>query len=329
MDFRLSEDQEALRAGMRDFCARRVGIDALRELEGERSVDAVLWRELAEMGVFALREPESRGGLGLGMADAVIVFAELGRRLVPGPLVWTHLAAGLFEGAGAGASVVGGLDATDGGSGPWLVEHLDHLDAVLVLRSDGVERLDPKRLPAISAGLPLDPHTPLHHLENLPRGERVGDAPLAQQLRLEGAALVAAQMLGIAEATLELATEYAKRREQFGRPIGSFQAIKHMLADMFVRQEVARAAVYAAGATLDDPLAGDVLRAVASAKIVAGEAARENARACIQVHGGMGYTWEVPAHYYLKRAWVGENLFGGVDEHADRLAEGIGARASA
>src|SRR5262245_55097431 len=176
MDFRLSDDQQALRAGIRDFCAGRVDVDALRELEGERSVDAVLWRELAEMGVFALRQPESRGGVGLGMADAVVVFAELGRRLVPGPLVWTHLAAGLVDGAGAGACVVGGLEAIGSGSGPWLVEHLDHLDALLVLRADGVERLDAKRLAARSAGLPLDPHTPIHHLEALPRGERIGEA---------------------------------------------------------------------------------------------------------------------------------------------------------
>src|SRR5262245_65330277 len=128
MDFRLSDDQQALRAGIRDFCAGRVDVDALRELEGERSVDPVLWRELAEMGVFALRQPEARGGVGLGMADAVVVFTELGRRLVPGPLVWTQLAAGLVEGAGSGDAVVGGLDATDGASGPCLVEHLDRLD---------------------------------------------------------------------------------------------------------------------------------------------------------------------------------------------------------
>jgi alkylation response protein AidB-like acyl-CoA dehydrogenase len=71
---------------------------------------------------------------------------------------------------------------------------------------------------------------------------------------------------------------------------------------------------------------GDVVRAVASAKIVAGRAALANARTCIQVHGGMGYTWEIPAHYYLKRAWVGENLFGTADEYADRVAEGVGKR---
>jgi len=325
MDFRLDEDQQALRAGIRDFCDGRVGVDQLRELEGERAVDPALWRELAEMGVFSLRQPESRGGVGLATADAVIVFAELGRRLVPGPLVWTHLAAALVPGAADGEAVVGGIDAAEGAP-PWLAEHFDRLDALLVLRPDAVEVVDPKRVAAKPTGAPLDPHTPLHLLEALPRGERVGDADASRQLRLEGAALVAAQLLGIAEATTELATEYAKRREQFGRPIGSFQALKHLLADMFVRQEIARAAVYAAGATLDDPLVGDVALAVASAKVVAGEAALKNARACIQIHGGMGYTWEIPAHYYLKRAWACENLFGSVDEHADRVAESVGRR---
>ena len=137
----------------------------------------------------------------------------------------------------------------------------------------------------------------------------------------------AAELLGIAESTLELANEYAKRREQFGRTIGSFQSIKHMLADMFVRQEVARAAVYAAGATLDDPTVGEASRAVSAAKITAGEAAMKNARACIQIHGGMGYTWEMPPHYYLKRTWVLENAFGTVDEHAEGVAARIEAAA--
>jgi alkylation response protein AidB-like acyl-CoA dehydrogenase len=133
--------------------------------------------------------------------------------------------------------------------------------------------------------------------------------------------------LGIAEATLELALDYAKKREQFGRTIGSFQAIKHMLADMFVRQEVARAGVYAAGATLDHPEVGDVERAVAGAKITSSESAMKNARACVQIHGGMGYTWEVPAHYYLKRCWVLESVFGTGDEHAAELADGVGRAA--
>jgi alkylation response protein AidB-like acyl-CoA dehydrogenase len=329
VDFRLSDDQEALRAGIRDFCEGRVGVEQLRELEGARAVDPGLWGELAEMGVFALRQPEASGGVGLGMADAVLVFAELGRRLVPGPLVWSHLAVALVEGAASGKAVVGGLDLGAGESGPHLVEYLDRLDALLLLRTDGVWRVDPKRLASEPVEVPLDPHTPLFHVASLPRGERIAGADAAAELRLQGAALVAAECLGIAEATLELAVDYAKRREQFGRAIGSFQALKHIMADMFVRQEVARAAVYAAGATLDDPAVGDVVRAVAAAKVTAGEAALKNARACIQIHGGMGYTWEIPAHYYLKRAWVCENLFGTVDEHADRIAEGVGARPAA
>jgi alkylation response protein AidB-like acyl-CoA dehydrogenase len=103
--------------------------------------------------------------------------------------------------------------------------------------------------------------------------------------------------------------------------IGSFQAIKHLLADAFVRQELARAAVYAAGATIDQPEVGSAERAVASAKITAGDAALKNARCCVQVHGGMGYTWEVPAHYYLKRAIVLENAFGTSEEYSERMAE--------
>ena len=323
MDFQLSEDQQALRAGIRSFCDGRVSIDALRELE--KGFDRSLWGELAEMGVFSLRLSESSGGVGLGSADAVIVFAELGRRLVPGPLVWSHLAADLVEGAAVGETVVGGIEQLRQTNVPVLVEHLDQLDALLVLRGDGIYRVEPKKLSARSVGTPLDPFTPLFQVSELPAGERIGDAALAAKWRLEGAALSAGLLLGIAEMTQELATDYAKKREQFDRPIGSFQAIKHILADCYTRQEIARAAVYAAGATLDDPAVGSVPRAVATAKVVAGDAALKNARACVQVHGGMGYTWEIPAHYYLKRVWVLENSFGGVEEHSERMAQMIAA----
>jgi alkylation response protein AidB-like acyl-CoA dehydrogenase len=279
------------------------------------------------MGVFALRLAESDGGVGLGSADAVLVFEELGRCLAPGPVLWSHLAAGLIEGAESGDVVVGGLDQVNHGEGPVMVEYLQHIDALLVLREDGAYRVDPKALSATAVETPLDPFTPVHHVESLPEGDRVADAATAARLRIEGAALASALMLGIAEATQELATDYAKGREQFNRPIGSFQAIKHILADCFVRQEIARAAVYAAGATLDDPEVGNAERAAATAKVTAGDAAMKNSRACIQVHGGMGYTWEVPAHYFLKRTWVLENVFGGVDDHAETMAQLLAAEA--
>jgi alkylation response protein AidB-like acyl-CoA dehydrogenase len=326
VDFRVTEDQQALQEGLRSFCEGRVSIDQLRELE-QSGVERELWGELAEMGVFSLRLSEEQGGVGLGACEAVLVFEELGKCLAPGPLVWSHLAAGLVDGAAAGSSVVGGLDLTTTDAAPYVVEHLASLDLLLVLRRDGVHRVDPKSLDARLLELAFDPFTPVHQLDALPQGERIGGPDDAARLRLEGAVLISGQLLGIAEQTVALANQYAKEREQFNRPIGSFQSVKHILADMFIRQEAARAAVYAAAATLEDPLVGDVARAVSSAKIMAGEAALKNSRACIQVHGGMGFTWEVPAHYYWKRSWVLEQCFGTADEHADALAEKLGAAA--
>jgi alkylation response protein AidB-like acyl-CoA dehydrogenase len=321
VDFQPTEDQKALREGIRSFIEGQVPNERIAELEKTKGFDRALWGELAEMGVFALRLSEDEGGVELGYADAVLVFAELGRRLVPGPLVWSHLAAGLIDGAATGETVVGGIDLCAGNPEPILIEHLDSLDALLVLRPDGIEKLDPKTLNAQEVEIPFDPLTPLHHVESLPAGEKIGDANACERMRLEGAALVSGQQLGLAEGALELANEYAKGREQFGRPIGGFQAVKHMLAEMFVKQEAARAGAYNAGATLDAPEVANVQRAVSSAKLVAGESAIRNARIGIQVHGGMGFTWEVLAHYYLKRAWVLETLFGDQDEHAEKISE--------
>ena len=125
---------------------------------------------------------------------------------------------------------------------------------------------------------------------------------------------------GIAAATCDLAVDYAKGREQFGRPIGSFQAVKHLCADMLVRAEVARAAVQAAAVTVDQPEVGDALRAAAGAALLAAEAAMANAKACIQVHGGMGFTWEVPVHLYLMRARVLASTAGTSPELAAEVA---------
>jgi alkylation response protein AidB-like acyl-CoA dehydrogenase len=323
MDFQLSEDQLALREGLRSFCEGRVPADQLPELEKAGGVDRALWSELAEMGVFSLRLSEDAGGVGLGSADAVIVFCELGRRVVPGPLVWTHLAAGLVEGAATGDTIVGGIDLGGADTNSLLIEHLEGIDQLLVVQPEGLFLVDARDVTGAAVSTPTDPLAPVYVASELPTGEQLGGPSDAARLRLEGAALVSGLQLGIAEATLELANAYAKEREQFGQVIGQFQAVKHILADMFVRQEVARAAAYAAGATIDDPRVGEVPRAVSTAKLTAGEAAVKNARACIQVHGGMGYTWEVPAHYYLKRAWGLETLFGTGEEHAQQMADCI------
>ncbi|MCY0931947.1 acyl-CoA/acyl-ACP dehydrogenase [Streptomyces sp. H27-H1] len=285
MDFQPTQDQRDLRAGVRDLLAGRYGREELRASVDRaaatgRTVDRGLWRELGAAGFFALRLPETEGGVGLGMAEAVLVFEEAGRALLPGPLVATHLAAGLVAGAAEGEAVVTAFDL----EGP-LVSHLGEADAVL--GADG----QPVEVPAGEPVRSLDPLTPLA------RSSAAGDPVAAGAYRDEGALLTAALQLGSALRTVELAVRYAKEREQFGQPIGAFQAVKHLCAQMLVRAEVARTAVYAAAVTADPA-------EVAGAKLLADEAAVRNARDCLQVHGGMGFTWEADVHLHLKRAWV-------------------------
>lgn len=317
MDFELTPDQAILQEAVRRQLEERFPMDAVRACQASDGVDRARWRELGKAGVFSLRLDESDGGAGLGMAEAVLVFEELGRALVPGPLVASHLAAGVLPGAAEGTRVVGLVEHT---TGPLLVEHLDALDALVVLGDDGARMLVPEGLEAERLRDPLDPLSPMHLLRVVPGGELVGGADVVEQWRAHGTALVAALQLGISEAVLDSAVAYAKERVQFDRPIGAFQAVKHLLADMLVRSEMARAAVYAAGVVFDDPSVGDASRAAHGAKLLAGEAALANAKASIQVLGGMGFTWEIDAHLYLKRAWVLDTVFGSCEAHAEALA---------
>lgn len=319
MDFELSDDQLALVDGMRSLLAGRFDIEAVRSLEASGGVDRARWRELAETGVFSLALPEAGGGVGLGWVDAVLVFEELGRAVVPGPLVATTVAAGLVEGAASGDVVVGMIERPKGDD-PIYVEHPSSIDVLVVLDADGAWQVDPKVLELHHLHKPLDFLTPAARATALPQGERIADAATAATVRARGAVLTSALQLGLAEGACELATAYAKERQQFGKPIGQFQAVKHICADMVGRVEVARAAVYMAGLSLDDAEVEDPVRAAAMARIVANHAASENGKDCVQVHGGMGYTWEVDAHLYLKRAWVLATAFGSSDEAAETMA---------
>jgi alkylation response protein AidB-like acyl-CoA dehydrogenase len=316
MDFELNEDETALQEGIRAFCGGRFPIETVRELEATGGVDRGRWAELGETGVFGLRVAESDGGVGLGLTEAALVFEELGRAVVPGPLLASHLAAGLVDGALDGSVVVGAIERP---ATPLLVEHLDSIDVLLAIDEDGVHAVEVDDLnprPVES----MDPLTPMHQVAELPVGTTIADASIAAEWRQWGATQAAAQLLGRADGALQLAVAYAKEREQFGRPIGSFQAVKHLCADMLTRVELARSAVYAAAVTLDGRGVDDPQRMVAAAKITAGEAAVANGKSCIQVHGGMGFTAEVDAHFYLKRAFVLDTWFGSVDAHAEAVA---------
>jgi alkylation response protein AidB-like acyl-CoA dehydrogenase len=318
MDFELTDDQVALRDGIRSFLTGRAPLESLHPLEltGD-AVDRSLWSELAGLGVFSLRND------GFGMSEAVLAFAELGRALTPGPLVATHLAASLPGDLGAGAAdgsrVVGIVVESEPVT---VIEHLASLDDLLLLSTDGITRIDPAAVTAATAERPLDALTPVSIVTAaLPVGDPVADAATAAAWEIDGMILTAALQLGLCEASVELAAAYALQRRQFDRPIGQFQAVKHILADMLTRTEVTRAAVYAAGVTSDGKGDGTTIEATArGAKLLASDAALFCGKQCIQVHGGMGFTWEVDAQRYWKRACVLDTHFGNGDTHAEAYA---------
>jgi alkylation response protein AidB-like acyl-CoA dehydrogenase len=282
--FILNADQEALRDGIRALCAGRFTPERVRE-----GFDREVWKELAEAGVFTLP------ALGFGLAEEAVVFEELGRALVPGPLVWGAL-------AHSDEQVVTGLD--DG-----VVAHFDAADVVYVINEAGVQTVG--TVPAEPVARPLDPLTPMHRVTGW--FGSAGAPYDAEVWRRDGAILTAAYLVGIAGVTTEAAVAYAKERVQFDQPIGKFQAVKHLLADCFVRTELARAAVHAAAV---EPS----MRSAAVAKVLAADAAIANAKTSFQVHGGMGYTWEVDVHLHLKRSWVLDRQFGTADFHAHALS---------
>ncbi|USQ88933.1 acyl-CoA/acyl-ACP dehydrogenase [Streptomyces phaeoluteigriseus] len=297
MRFQLSGDQRALRDGVREVLARRFGPRELRAAaDRPPALDRALWRALGDAGFFALRLPESEGGVGLGLPEAVLAFEEAGRVLLPGPLIATHLAAGRVPGAATGETVV---TAVDGG----LVEWLTEADVVEGGGGRGVAGSGAVALRSV------DPLTPLHRLPAAPAvsaGPEAVPDPVA-------VLLTAAEQLGGATRACELAVQHARTREQFGQPIGGFQAVKHLCAELLVRAEVARAAVYGAAVTADPA-------DIAAARLLADEAAVRGARDCLQVYGGMGFTWEAEVHLVLKRAWVRTRRAGGGTESEELLA---------
>ncbi|OKI03438.1 acyl-CoA dehydrogenase [Streptomyces sp. CB02923] len=330
MDLRPTADQRALQSGTRELLARRFGRDRLRAAVEHPALDRALWRELGAAGFFALRLPEADGGVGLGLPEAVLVFEEAGRALLPGPLVAGQLLAGVVPGVAEGERVVGLCEVGSYGMGPYemgayevgaggggLWEHPGDCDELILIEGgvaggpgadayggvsgaaygDACGRAywnDPG-WPVQEPVCSIDPLTPLARVTSYPRrAPRSLDVP---RLRREAALLTAALQLGSAARTVEMAVEHAGRREQFGVRIGSFQAVKHLCAEMLIRVEIARSAVYAAS-LVDQSLA------VVGAKLLADEAAVRNARDCLQVHGGMGFTWEADVHLHLKRAWL-------------------------
>jgi alkylation response protein AidB-like acyl-CoA dehydrogenase len=343
MHFGLSWEQQQLKEAARGFLGQ---LRTAREvLDGASVTDPAMWaRVVEEQGWPAIAIPEACGGFGFGWMELAVVFEELGRTLTPCPLLGTCMAVAALLEAPAGAARDEALQAIATGRTAALVEGLESRDAPEGTRLLGtapqvVHGADAELLVAVtSAGLALveagdveveplptlDVTRSLAAVEaNLPVPPEAWLGPVdlgAVHGRCE--ALIAAESTGSAEAALEMAVAYAKVREQFGKPIGSFQAIQHLCADMLVAVESARSATWYAAWAIDDG-ADDAREACRIAKAAASEAALHCAGQNIQIHGGIGFTWEHDAHLYFKRARSGYGLLGEPAEHRAAVADAL------
>jgi alkylation response protein AidB-like acyl-CoA dehydrogenase len=330
MDFTLSDEQlmfaETARTLLGDTCTPE---HWRKMMEQDVAFDGARWSALAENGFTALLLPESAGGLGLTELDMALIAQEAGYVALPEPLAESAGVAMPMLAALAPDHPLLGDPAAIVGIAPAInpvVAAADHAAAILIER-DGRAFLARREDVTLVAAPTIDPLRRVFRIEwDAARADDLGPADWA--LAHDRAALfAAAQGLGLAQRSVDLAVAYAKDRTQFGKPIGSYQAVKHHLSSAQVAIEFARPVVLAAAAGI---AAQDVYsRArVSHAKLVALEAADQAARSAIQVHGGMGYSWEVDVHLFLKRALALTGAWGTPAHHRARVAERLFTRAA-
>ena len=328
-----SDDQLLLQSTVRDFLKKECTPEIVRALwASESGHGAVLWSKLAELGVPGALVPDAHGGMGLDERDLVLLLEETGRAALPAPIVATAaVGAPLLRDAGSGALNDAWLPRVAAGDAILAVGHpanpfvTDAGVADLLLLAHGGELHALERSAATLTHQPAnDPARRLYSVAWTPSAAtRIASGDVARRLldaALDrGALAIAAQAIGVAEQLLEIAVAYAMQREQFGRPIGSFQALQHKLADVKVKLEYARPVVYKAAHSVAIGIATRVVD-VSHAKLAATEAAGFAARVALQVHGAIGYTWEQDLHLWMRRAWSLEREFGDATFHLDRVS---------
>ncbi|KXO90321.1 acyl-CoA dehydrogenase [Tsukamurella pulmonis] len=338
----MSSELDDLAGAVRSVIDRRWSASALRAaIDSPAGYDRDLWSVLCDqVGIAALAVPEAQDGLGAGVRALQVVAEQLGRHLIPSPYLGssvlattllagtgeTELLAGLASGERIAAVAFAGEDfddrpiTTSGGtlSGTArLVLDGDLADDLLVIAEDELHLVDPAAISRRHTPS-MDPTRRFAEIvvDGAPT-RRIGDAAGLARALDAACAVLAAEQAGAAARALEITVEYAGSRVQFGRPIGSFQALKHRMADMYVLVESARSAALAAGDALDRDDAEAAL-AVATAKTYCSEAFSTVAAEMIQLHGGIGITWEHDAHLYFKRAHSSSQLFGDPAHHLAR-----------
>ena len=330
MEFDFNDEQREIKSTAREFLASRFKPEKVRELaESDNPYDDAIWKEMCELGWPGIAIAEEHGGQGLGVVELVILLEESGYALAPSPLISNAFAGALIQAAGSdeqkskwlpgiasgeergAAAFTEDQEPVVGAAGGASVLVLNHGDGARIVEADAakLERLD------------LIDTTRAYF-----RATADGGDPMPGKIdgaRDAGAVALAAELVGVAQRALEMATEYAKERQQFDRPIGAYQAVSHRLADMLWEVEEARSLTYYA-AWCADAQPESLPLAASMAKARASDAANSVTHNAIQTFGGIGFTWEHDVHFVLKRARVAAQLLGTPGRHRERVAELVG-----
>jgi alkylation response protein AidB-like acyl-CoA dehydrogenase len=336
MDFTFSEDQLLFQEGVRDFLTNEVTPEKIRELwETETGRSDELWAQLAELGLTGLTVPEEFGGMGMNELDFVLLAQECGYVALPEPLVQTVLvavptlvessnddlkAAWLPKVAEGSARIAVGLQAN------LLVEDAHVADLILMEKAGSLYAVE-KGEAEIELNQSVDPSRKLFTVKfNENNATLVADGDEAKTLIAaafnRGALGASAQALGLTQRMIDISVQYTSERQQFGVAIGTFQAVKHRMANVAVPLEYSKATVARAAYAIANKLS-TVDENVSHAKSIACEASLIGAKNSIQVHGAMGYTWEVNLHIYMKKAWALDKDWGDQAFHKARVADSI------
>jgi alkylation response protein AidB-like acyl-CoA dehydrogenase len=336
VDFGFTDDQREIQRTARDLLAERAGAARVREHAEARTLDAALWRELSELGWPGIAVSERYGGQGLGQIELSILCEELGRALAPVPFLASAMAATVIEHGGscelcehwlpglAAGEIVGALGAALDGNAELVIGAPD-AQVIVLVEADGSARAVPAEEAELTPIESIDPTRSAASVSAGEAGEQLPDgcAGLGRAL-----ISVSSELVGVCERALSMTVEYVKDRKQFGVPVGSYQAVSHRCAQMLLDTEQARSTAAFAAWTADaDP--ERLAEAAAMAKAAASEAGREVTAAAIQMHGGIGFTWEADVHWLFKRAQLDAALLGGAARHRAQIAAILADRVSA